>query len=103
MSKNLEEIDKNLKFLSTYLHEKPITPSLQASSKKIVSKINNSRRSQLFEKWTTIFGVLLLIMGMIILFFTKEEIRLSFLYFSRFIALSVTTKFAYFWINNSKK
>jgi hypothetical protein len=90
MNSDLEKIDKNLKFLSKYTG--PFTPSLKASSDRIVSKIKKSRRNFLFEKWSTFIGVVLLVIGVIILFFNKEEIRLSFLYFSRLMALLVNIK-----------
>jgi hypothetical protein len=89
MSRNLEKIDTNLKILCNHLHEKPITPALKASSDKIVSKINKSRRYQLFEKCSTILGIILLVVGIIILFFSKEELRLTLFYISRLMAILV--------------
>jgi hypothetical protein len=91
MSGNLEKIDINLKILCNHLHEKPITPALKASSDKIVSKINKSRRYQQFEKCSTILGIILLVIGILILFFSKEELRMALFYISRLLALLVIT------------
>ena len=89
MNSNLETIDANFKALNAHLKQKSIKPDLLNLSNKIISKINKSKRYESYERIFTIIGVVLLIVGLYILFFSKEDFHLTLMYSSRIFALMV--------------
>lgn len=74
-----ENLDSLFKRLEKYYKDEKPNPEIEKLSSELQTKIKNLKREYLLERWLTIFAVVALIVGVVILFWSELEIHFTYL------------------------